>query len=199
MKWIRILVVLAALAAISVVVWKLDFGNEQRDYKTEPARIKSIREMIDLCAVDINEEIPIKDSINGKWIVARQKVAGRIRFDLDSLRIEERGDTTFVYLPPERVEVLENASPGAYEILDSWDGRRPIFGRVLTTAEENALKRRWQRRIVRRIYDRGYVRQARSNAVGTLTPLFRALKGPFGKQGPVVVVDPTPSGSRPVL
>ena len=65
--------------------------------------------MVELCTADIHGEMPIKDSINGKWIVARQVLDGRIRFDLGALRIEERGDTTVVYLPPERVDVLENA------------------------------------------------------------------------------------------
>lgn len=195
MKWIKIMVAVMALILIGGFIWYLSEAKPAPDYKTRAARIKSIKQMVDLCTVDINEEVPIKDSINGKWIVARQNVSGRIRFNLDSLKIEERGDTTIVYLPPEKVEVLENASPGAYEILDSWDGRRPIFGRVLTTAEENRLKARWQNRIVRRIYNRGYVRQARSNAVNILTPLFGELQGPFGKQGPVVIIDPTPSGS----
>lgn len=150
--------------------------------------------MIELCTSDIHEEVAIKDSINGKWIVARQTIEGRIRFDLDSLKIDERGDTTIIYLPPERVDILENASPEAYEVLDSWDGKNSVFSRTLTANEENIIKRRWQDKTKKRIYERGYVAQARANAVRSLAPLFSRMKGPFDKQGPVILMDPTPNG-----
>lgn len=150
--------------------------------------------MVELCTSDIHEEVAIKDSVNGKWIVARQTIEGRIRFNLDSLKIDEKGDTTIVYLPPERVDILENASPGAYEVLDSWDSKNSIFSRTLTANEENVIKRRWQDKARKRIYERGYVEQARVNAINTLTPLLSRMKGPDGKQGPVIVIDPTPKG-----
>lgn len=196
LKWIRIMVVLMAAATVGFVLWYCNRIEERDDFSTREAKVKQIEQMIDLCALDLHEEVAVKDSVNGKWIVARQVIEGRVRFDLDSLRIEEKGDTTVVYLPSERVEVMENASPGAYEVYDSWDGTRPLFGRTLTAAEENVLKRRWQKRMEQRIYDRGYVRRARANAVSSLTPLFSAMRGPSGKQGPVIVVDPCPEGFR---
>lgn len=193
--WIKTALVLAVVAALCGVVWHLRQANPVRDYKTRAARIKSITQMVNLCTTEIHEEIPIKDCINGKWIVARQTVEGRIKFNLDTLNIVERHDTTFIYLPTETIEVLENASPSAYEVLDSWDSTRPILGRTLTTAEENRLKSRWKAKFIKRIYDRGYVKRARANAVETLSPLLEAMQGPFGKQGPVVIVDPTPDGN----
>ncbi len=195
-KWIRLIVILAIVAlAVMVVVMIASPDTDKSDYKTRAARIKSISQMVDLCTADIHEEVAVKDSINGKWIVARQTIKGHIRFDLDSLRFEQRGDTTIVFLPPERVDILENADPGAYEVLDVWDGRRPIFERTLTAAEENVLKTRWQQRARKRIYARGYVKDARANAVASLTPLLNAMKGPYGDEGEVIIIDPTPDGN----
>lgn len=194
-KWIYLILFLALVAIVAIVVVKITTPSDTPVYKTEHARIKNITQMVELCTADIHEEWAVKDSVNGKWIVARQTIEGRIRFDLDSLRIEKRGDTTVVYLPRERVDIMESASPGAYEVLDAWDGRNLIFERTLTAAEENILKSRWQRRARGRIYKRGYVRDARANAVKSLTPLLNAMRGPTGEEGPVIIVDPTPQGN----
>lgn len=187
---IVIFVGLIFLIAGVVIGYKLSRPEKTPDYKTQEMRGKSITRMVELCTSDIHEEMAVKDSVNGKWIVARQTINGRIRFDLDQLRIEEQGDTTFVILPPERVDILESASPGGYEILDMWDSRNPLFERTLTAAEENILKTRWQKRAKQRIYQRGYVKQARANAVASLTPLLNALKGSDGKASPVIILDP---------
>lgn len=195
--WIKILLAVLIVVAVGLFAWHMKSWTTARDYQTRAARIKSVSSMIDLCTTDLHEEMPVKDCINGKWIVARQVIEGRIRFDLDSLKIEEKGDTTILYLPPERVEILESASPDAYEVLDAWDGRNKVFSRTLTAQEENVLKTRWQKRAVERIYDRGYVKDARRQAMATLAPLIREMKGPFDKQGPVLIVDPTPHGRRP--
>ena len=195
MKIFKILAVIVVIAALGAgVAYWLKPKEDDRDYDTQAARVKTISSMVELCTADIHDEMPIKDSINGKWIVARQVLEGRIRFDLDALRIEDRGDTMVVYLPPERVDILEDASPDAYEVLDSWDGRNMIFTRTLTASEENRLKVRWQKRLLDRVYDRGYVRAARANALSSLQPLFAAMRG----SGVVVrVIDPSPEGYRP--
>lgn len=198
MKGLRFFAFAVVLGVATFALWKIFTpAGEAGEFKTQDARIKSIRQMVDLCIADIHEEWAIKDSINGKWIVVRQTIEGRVRFDLDSLRTENRGDTLLVYLPAERVEIYENASPGAYEVLDSWDGRNLIFERTLTTAEENRLKERWQRKARMRIYARGYVKDARANAVKSLAPLLNAMHGEDGTGGPVIVVDPTPGGNPP--
>ena len=184
------LVLLLAIAiGLGVWVWHSeetpDDGMQLRE-----ARIKGIREMIELCTLDVHEEIAIKDSVNGKWLVARQTFEGRVRFDLDSLRVEERGDTLVVTLPPERVDVMESADKNAYKVLDSWDGARVLFPRTMTAGEENIIKRRWQKKAKERIYERGYVRQAREDAKKTIISLFEAT----GR--PVVILDPLPASRR---
>lgn len=191
-KWIKIIIAVTVIAMVAFIAWTLRPSAPTPEYKTNEARIKSITRMVELCTSDIHDEMAIKAHINGKWIVARQTVEGLIRFDLDSLRIEQRGDTTLVYLPRERVDILENAEPGAYEVLDAWDARNSVFSRTMTAAEENAIKSKWQEESRKRVYKRGYVRQARKNAIATLTPLLNAMKGTDDKNAPVIIIDPTP-------
>lgn len=186
MKTIRAIIILLAVVAVGVIIWMVSRPGFEPHYNTSPSYVKSVAQMVELCTTDIHEEMAVKDSIHGKWIVARQIVEGKIRFDIEQLRIEQRGDTTVVYLPPERVDVLENASPDAYEVLDTWDGSSTFFPRTLTAAEENELKRRWQGRVSEQIYSRGYVKRARRQAVETLTPLLNAING---SDSPVIVVD----------
>lgn len=181
-----------AIIAVGYAIWICFRPGNEPHYKTDPAHIKSVKNMVELCTTDIHEELPIKDSINGKWIVARQVISGRIRFDIENLRIESRGDTSVIYLPEERVDILENAGPDAYQVLDTWDGNSTFFPRTLTASEENVLKTRWQRQIRSNIYARGYVARARRQAVDALTSLLRAMHGP---DTPIIVVDPTPEGS----
>ena len=198
MKWIRIIIVIAVLAVAAIVAVKILTPEEENPaFKTQDARIKNIRQMVDLCTADIHEEWAVKDSVNGMWVVARQTIEGRIRFDLDNLHMEQQGDTTIVYLPTERVDIFESASPGAYEVLDVWDDRNLVFKRTLTTAEENILKARWQKRARSRVYERGYVKDARANAVASLTPLLRAMRGSRGDEGVVIIIDTIPAGNPP--
>lgn len=198
MKWLKYAACLAIVALAAFALWKIFTpATEEREFKTQSARIRSIRQMVDLCTADIHEEWAIKDSIHGKWIVVRQTIEGRIRFDLDSLRTETRGDTLLVYLPAERVDIFESASPEAYEVLDSWDGRNHIFERTLTATEENTLKERWNSKARMRVYERGYVKDARANAARSLAPLLNAMRGADGTGAPVIVIDPTPEGNPP--
>lgn len=192
MKWLRTIIILAAIIAVGFIIWLVIRQPENVKYKTNAAQIKGITDMVELCTTDIHEEIPIKDSINGKWLVARQVVEGRIRFDIEHLKIETKGDTTIVYLPEERVDILENAGPGSYQVLDTWDGKSMMFPRALTADEENAVKKRWQNRIRKKIYARGYVKRARHEAMTTLAPLLKAMNEPGAT---VIIIDPTPYGT----
>lgn len=186
MKTIRLIIIALVVVAVGFTVWMLLRPESSPAYKTQSARIKTITNMVELCTTELHEEIPVKDSINGKWIVARQTINGKIRFDIEHLRIENRGDTTFVYLPEERIDIYESAEPSAYQVLDTWDGKSTFFPRTLTAAEENTLKTRWQQRAEEQIRSRGYATRARRQAVETLTPLLNALSG---SDSPVVLID----------
>lgn len=157
------------------------------EYHTDVSRLKRITQMVDLSSLEFHEEIPVKDNIDGKWIVARMTIEGSVKFDMDSIRFRESGDTTFVTLPKEKIEIYESTDPRSYEVIDTWDADRVVFGRKLTAAEENSIKQRARESIEARIRKQGYVERARKNAIETLTPLFNAMHGPYGKQGPIVI------------
>lgn len=186
---ILVLLLVFVVIGLGIYVWHSE-ETPDAGMQLQQAKIESIKDMIELCTLDVREEMAIKDSINGKWIVARQIIEGRVRFNLDSLRVENRGDTIVVYLPPERVDILESADKDAYKVLDTWDGARSLFPRTMTAAEENVIKRRWQKKARERINRRGYVRQAREDAKTTLRSLFEATGQP------ILILDPLPATQR---
>lgn len=176
----------AAIVAVGAVVW---YGNRSGSTTSvKETRMKEIREMVNLCTLEIMDEVALKDSINGKWLFARCRLNGRVGFDLEKLEFREKGDTLVVVLPPETVEIRESVSPGSYEVIDTWDDSLLGLGK-LTAAEENALRRRQAARYRRMVYSRGYVSRARANAVATLTDLFSLF------DTPVVISDPSPEGA----
>lgn len=176
-RWIRrIIVALLLLVAGGYIYWFLNRPvEEERVYPTQAATLKEIRELAELATLDFHEEIAVKDQEGGKWIVARMTVEGSVKYDLDSLRIEQNSDTLRLTMPKERFEILESTSPSAYEVIDTWDAQRPVFGRKLTAAEENKVKQRARSRLESTLRKRGYVARARENARSTLTPLLRRL------------------------
>ena len=192
-RWIKALAAILAAVILGYVIWYFTREEAPRDYSTREATIKQIESMVDLCTLDIHEEMAVKDSINGKWIVARQTIKGRVRFDLDSLHIEYRGDTTFVYLPPERVEELEDASPQAYEVFDSWDGSRVS----IRPHSDCCRGERFETPLAEAGRLTGYTPEAtsdeRENAMASLRPLFSAMRA-SGAAGHVMIVDPAPGG-----
>lgn len=182
------LVTLAALglAALCVVfVLRRNAALQPRDI--QPGRIESLRQMSSMCTLQMREEMTMRDSIDGKWIVARVKVDGTVEFDLSKLYTERRGDTLTIWLPHEQVLVREDAGPGAYEVLDAWDSKRTLLPRTLSAGEENRLKMRWRGDIERRVRAEGLVDRARDNALQTVGGVASAWAGQYGLP-PVVLV-----------
>ncbi|MCM1517146.1 MAG: hypothetical protein NC117_00695 [Pseudoflavonifractor sp.] len=180
LKPIKIILCAIITIAIAIGAYSMFHGRgERQHYEMSDARVKSITDMVRLCSMTFDMETGIKDTINGKGIYARERLRGTIGFDLDRLSIEQRGDTTYITMPPARMDLHESTAPGAYEVLDSWDARNPIFSRTLTTAEENLLKSRWQHRVIDKLYGKGYVDHARRNAAATLASMLRTLPGEY--------------------
>ncbi len=182
-KLIIYLVAILAIAGAGAWLYGKITGNPQENMQTGQARIDGIRQMVSLCTLEIEDDIALRDSIHGKWLLAKVRLSGQVRFDLEQLDCTMHGDTLVVRLPKETVVVREATSPGAYEIIDTWDNTLLGLGK-LTTAEENTLKRRMTARYREEIYRRGYVARARSTAVATLRQLTSALPTP------TVIVDP---------
>lgn len=180
-----IAVVILVLAAIGGTLWWVESHRVSAD--AIPATIEDVKGMVKLCALEIHDDVPMRDSIDGKWIFAKGKLNGYVTFDLERMEYEVKGDTISVMLPPEKVEIYESTDKGAYRVYDAWDNT--MFGKgELTTREENILKERMKSRYVAAVYSKGYVRRARKSAVETLSKLFNHLNGV------VVISDPKPEG-----
>lgn len=179
-KPVKIILCATVVIVVAIGAFYIFHGSTERPrHEMSQARVKSITDMVRLCSMTVDMETGIKDTINGKGIYARERLRGTIGFDLDKLVMEQRGDTTYITMPPARIDLHESSAPGAYEVLDAWDARNPIFSRTLTTAEENLLKSRWQRRFIDKVYAKGYVDHARSNAIATLSSMLRTLPGEY--------------------
>ncbi len=191
MKLLSILrwTVLLALTA-TVIFLAIRFKNapEASNYKIQQALVTEIKPAMELCTVEIVEDVPIKAHIGTRHIFARATLSGFISFDLDSAATRMKGDTIIVTLPPETVEIHESTQPGSYEVIDTWN-EKLLGSTKFTTAEENDIKRKVIDNFRRKIYAKGYVRQARADAAATLTQMLSAMSA-----SPVEVTDPAPGG-----
>lgn len=179
------MVLLGCALAVLVWVFVMRRNAATRPGTIGPARIEALRGLSELCALQLDEDMLMHDSINGKHIVARVRVVGTVGFDLSQMQAEVSGDTLRLLLPQEAVTVREEASGDAYEVLDAWDARRPLLPRTLTADEENTLKQRWGQAVTQRLQQQGTVARARANAVGTVRRVASAIPSPSGT--PLVV------------
>jgi len=165
--------------------------RERFAVRTLPARVGEIQQMVKLSTLEIMTDEIFKDTVQIKGVVSRVRAHVYIGFDIENLPMTERGDTLFVQLPREIIEVRE-ATENGYQVLDVWNVQMPDepVPTPLSTAEENILKRRLRRRITAQAYERGYVRRARENALRSLSALFA------GFREHVVIIDRYPDGWR---
>lgn len=177
--------------AVSAFAAYLYFAPTKSRVRLHAATIEDVRAMARLCSVEIYEEVPVKGKVGSRHLVAREVLVGTISFDLDSLRLEESGDTVRLCLPREIVEVYESTEPGAYTVIDNWNDNF-LGSSNITTAEENRMKELVRRQFVKSVYAKGYVRRARAEAVNNLRSLLSSLTG-----RPVIVTDPSPAGYIP--
>lgn len=185
-RWILLIVAVAAVAA--VVVW-WNTSPKADKVTMQDAHIRDIREMVQLCSVDFYEEIPVKATIGRRHIFAKETFTGSVSFDLERLRTAVSGDTLFVELPPEKIEIYESTSADAYQVIDVWNDT--FLGDTnITTAEENKIKSKAAENMKRRLYAKGTVREARREAVTNLRSLLGSLT-----ERTVVVSDPAPAGT----
>lgn len=180
-------IIFAALVVVGggMLIWRS--GEGSTSMTVSETKLSEIKEMVKLCSLEVRDDVAIKDSINGKWIFAKNTVNGYIRFDLEKLDYQMRNDSVFVFLPPEEIEVYESSAPNSYEVIDTWDNT--VFGlRKMTAAEETAIKTRMADRYKASFYEKGYVRRARESAVNTLGRMLGMM------DGNITVVDLKPEG-----
>lgn len=182
MKRLRnILLIILLLALIGGGVYFYLDHKKPAEVEVQPARVSDIRSMVQLCAVEIYNEVPVKDTVNNKMIFAIQKQEGSISFDIEKLQVDTVGDTIRVVLPPEIVEVRESTSPDSWEVVDT-KGLNLFTSSKLSVDEENQVKRKLQATARARLYKDGVVKRAREEASENLK---RLLEQAYRK--PVVV------------
>ena len=185
-KWGIVGIVLILLTIIGYFAYN---RMKQTNTNTFPAKIETIRQVVKLSTLDITTEEIFKDTINIKGIVSRVKARVYIHFDLENIPMIEQGDTLFVQLPPEIIDIYESTAD-ASQILDVWYLTFPDepVNTPLSTDEENRIKRRYKQRIEEQMYEKGYVKKARENALHSLAVLFSKFRDK------VVIVDHYPDG-----
>lgn len=192
LKWstLFIIVVLLVVAIIYVTRQFKDPGEPVPVANIEPAKIIDVRPMVKMCTMEIQEEIPVRGKIGSRHLFGKARMLGTISFDLETLQSRWQGDTLMVVLPAEIVDIRESTEPGSYKVIDRWNDH--LFGSSnFTTSEENGIKRAAVEKWREEIYNKGYVRRARSEAVTNLEGMLR----PFVGDGTVItIIDPIPEG-----
>lgn len=186
----KIIIVAVMLAATALGLWIWVSPGASRISVT-PAKIENVKQMLLLSSVRLYEEVPVKGTVGKRHLVARLVLEGSIDFDLENLSFEESGDTVKVTLPSETVTLRESTRPGSYTVIDTWNDN--FFGsKNITTKEENRMKELAIENARRQVYARGYVGQARADAVNSLKSLLSAaLPGKI-----IIVTDPAPNGMK---
>lgn len=173
---IALLLVAAGVCWLAWHQWHSSAPAHARVSHIDAARVRTVRDMVRLCSLEMYEETGINDTINGKGLFAIQRLHGTISYDLEQVRVDSVGpDTLRLILPHERVEWLESTEPGSYRVVDVWNARSSLLKASLTTAEENELKRRATMRLDSLAYSRGYVQRARESAVASLEHMYSLL------------------------
>lgn len=179
------------VSLLAVWAWSRSCRREAQPlddgYSDLPAQISQIREMVKLSTLETDYEMVITDTVNSKVLCAVVNIHGVIGFDLEQMPTAMRGDTLYVQLPPEIISSYERG----YRIIDSYSQRGWLGGKKpLMTTEENVIKQRIAGRFEDEMYERGYVEQARAQAVASLTQLLGSMNAH------VVVIDRYPMGTR---
>ena len=182
----RLLLLTAVIIIAGFVVWMIwdarRGGENSEKIDVAPARMVDLREVADLCGMEIYREETLLDTLHGKVIFAIWKLQGRILFDVEGLpaqlRVaeEEDADTLRIRLPRERIELLEAASPGAWRVVDTHS--LTLFGSGrLTPEEENMVKRRGLERVRKSLYRDGTVERAHREAAATIRRIVEPIAG----------------------
>lgn len=186
-RYIALLMTLIViLAAAAIILWRS--SQASTNMSISETKLSEIKDMVKLCSLEVRDDIAIRDSINGKWIFAKNTVNGYVRFDLEKLDYQTRNDSIVIFLPPEEIEVYESSRDNSYEVIDTWN-QSLLDLRNLTAAEETAIKKRVADRYKASFYEKGYVSRARSSAVATLSTLLSRMD-----DGKITVVDLYPDG-----
>lgn len=188
---------IAAVAAVACllvaagiyVVHKVRTSGPEKTYEVAEGKVTDLRQLAELCTVDIYSEVPVLDTINSKVLFGIQKQRGSVSFDLEKLQVNAEGDTVRVTLSPEIVELYESTDSNSWEVVDTKSLKLLGRGR-LTADEDNMVKRHIKAKSIRELYRNGTIKRARAEACVNLREMYSKVY-----RKPVVVTDPTPAGN----
>lgn len=182
-------VVCLLVAAGIYVVHKVKTSGPEKTYEVAEGKVTDLRQLAELCTVDIYSEVPVLDTINSKVLFGIQKQRGSVSFDLEKLQVNADGDTVRVTLSPEIVELYESTDSNSWEVVDTKSLRLLGSGR-LTAEEDNMVKSHIKAKSIRALYRNGTIKRARAEACVNLRDMYFKVY-----RKPVVVTDPTPAGN----
>lgn len=193
-KKIKKLIILAAIlvGALVLFFW---LGAPKKSIEIGKGQISDITTMVQLCTVDLYNEVPVLDTINDKVLFAVQKQRGSVSFDIENMQVNTDGDTVKIVLSPEIVEINEATEDNSWQVIDSkslsLNGYNPLASDKLTDEEENQLKAKIKANSKKILYHNGTIERARAEGVKNLQTLMTKVY-----RKPVVVTDPTPKGAH---
>ena len=184
-------IVLGTVCAIAIIWGVYAFFFASKDSViVGKGKINKVDTMVELCSIDFYNEVPIIDTVQNWECFAKQKQRGSISFDIENLEIDSKGDSVYIILPPEIIEIMDSTDDKAWETVDSKDlrwlrtSKAPI--EVWTTVKKNALNKS-----KKNLYQAGIVERARAEGAENLQILMEKVY-----QKPVKVSDPTPKGAH---
>lgn len=181
-----------AVAAIALFFW---FGSPKKSFEVGKGQVSDVKTMVQLCTIDLYNEVPVLDTINNKVLFAVQKQRGSVSFDLENMQISNDGDTVKIVLSPEIIEINEATEDNSWQVIDSRNlslgGFNPLASDKLTDEEENQLKAKIKVNSKKILYHNGTIERARAEGVKNLRSLMEKVY-----RKPVVVTDLTPKGAH---
>lgn len=172
--WTLIIIIIVLATAGAAIWWKLSPKADR--VKMQAAEIVNLRPMVELCTVDFYEDLPVKASIGRRHIFAKASVKGSISYDLEKISQRISGDTLYISLPKERIDVFESTDPDSYIVIDTWN-EKFLGNSSFTTKEENRLKQLTIENFKKNVAERGYVEQARNDARRNLASMLTSVTG----------------------
>lgn len=179
-----------AVIALLIIIAVVYFVKHEttKSYEVSAGRVHNIENIVQLCTVDLYNEIPVRDTVNNKEIFAIQKQRGSVSFDMEKLNVNSDGDTVKIMLPAEIVDLYEATDDNSWQVVDT-KGLDLFTSNKLTAEEDNIVKRRIKERSKKLLYTNGTIERARAEGVKDLQALMEKVY-----QKPVVVNDTTPKG-----
>ncbi|MDE6648870.1 MAG: hypothetical protein K2K45_02965 [Muribaculaceae bacterium] len=153
-------------------------------------QINKVKTMVELCTIDFYNEVAVKDTIANWELFGKQKQRGSISFDIENLQIDADGDTVYIVLPSEIIEIMEATDDNSWESVDSKDLRSMRWADAPTELW-NLAKKNAMENSKKLLYDNGTVERARSEGAQSLQMLMEKVY-----RKPVKVTDPTPKGAH---